>query len=117
MRASELRIGNSVLSKGTNGNPDKWVKINVQPNHIETCKSNPRLFKGIKLTENKLLKLGAIKKDDGEFDLFGYNIFTKCDDPIYFGQQGCCMIDKIKSGIKYVHELQNLCFALTGKEL
>jgi hypothetical protein len=36
---------------------------------------------------------------------------------MWFGQEGCCQKETIKENIKYVHQLQNLWFGLTGEEL
>lgn len=121
MTANELRIGNLFKE----GEIDS-ILYSEQMRKCEVInKNNARSFVYIELltpiplTEDWLLKFGAVRKNDrdGAFDLFGYNIYMKCDNPIFFGQEGCCQTETIRDGIQYVHQLQNLYQALTGEEL
>lgn len=121
MRASELRIGNLVESIGTNGNPDKFVQINIKSYHLQTCERNPELFRPIALTEQWLHKFGFKKdpmnpriyrngieiynSDDGKFRLNEYCEFGQIENP------------EDQNEIKSVHRLQNIFFALIEKEL
>ena len=112
MEAKELRVGNLVYSITHN------VNINVSLIEIDM---NYSTIEGIPLTEEWLVKLGfeetynsqfRLKFDHKEFYEFGYD-FSKVEDKSmegfrYYGRY-------IK--IKYVHQLQNLYFALTGEEL
>lgn len=115
MKANELRIGN-------------YVSVNdliVSVNRIEVGKfwatHNDLLFfqgidtKPIPLTEEWLLKLGFEKK------LIQYNNFycrckwtieVNADEYSVYNQY-----DRYLNTIKYVHQLQNLYFDLTGEEL
>ena len=101
MKASELRIGNYYLSFG------------VDLKQVETLHKDKILidFTPIPLTEEWLLKFG-----------FEYYDTVK---PKGYWLNGVC-IEKIDSmliefkngiGLKHVHQLQNLYFALTNKEL
>lgn len=76
-------------------------------------------LRGIKLTEEWLLKLGFVgKDDDGTF----YHI-----EEILFQIQYLYLKEKkfvhiwdgafTEAPVKYIHQLQNIFFALTGKEL
>jgi hypothetical protein len=118
MKANELRIGNYVQSGrgiytigyiSTDGieavlSEDKTLIIN-----------NSIIFKPIPLTEQWL-------KDFG-FRKVGYNeeendVFTIKDDEVWILWNGHKFIlDQYENEIKYVHQLQNLYFALTGEEL
>ena len=132
MKANELRIGNWINVGGELNqfsiadfcdifdNGDKWFKD---------------LFKPIPLTEEWLLKFGFEEienlhthwKSDKGFFLNGYIIFmekiigviigeksnSKFYDHSYQYRNGIGIIKQIQ----YVHQLQNLYFALTGEEL
>jgi len=67
----------------------------------------------IPLTEEWLLKFGfEIKQGRFGNEYFGkINLYTASDKKIVFCYDGYL------KGIKYVHQLQNLYFALTGNEL
>jgi hypothetical protein len=131
MKANELRIGNYVLipSHSDKSKPlvpciEKRVKgINMfgeldftEPTYPENHLVHTKHCMGIPLTEDWLLKLG--------FELDTYNNFFK--NEIYFNIIDCNTIQLSSCGfgvngfgqeIKYVHQLQNLYFALTGSEL
>lgn len=106
MKVTELRVGNLVKAKHTNGNPNKWVVIKVKPEHIVTCSDNPKWFKPIPLTEKILNKCcnqspgffryknRLIVKRDGEWFDYGSNV-----------------------KLEYLHQFQNFIFATTKKEL
>jgi hypothetical protein len=74
-------------------------------------------FKPIPLTEEWLLKLGLEKIGIWTFSL---NLVGNLDLIYYSGEKGWSIGLKSYSdfsNLKYVHQLQNLYFALTGKEL
>lgn len=117
MQANELRIGNKV---NTFFNIGTILTIELKECIIEfkTGKKDRYTFdelKGIELTEEILLKAGFIVKNK-EWSVAALNIYfsihNKFDDwrftPIW------C---KDYKPIRYVHELQNLYFALTGEEI
>jgi hypothetical protein len=109
MESRELRIGNYYDNNGQ--------VMQVTPNTIEEVWIAERNWcKPIPLTEECLMKFGFEKSDEWYF-LDRYCASFDTDYPLWFGQQGCCQYDAIKVGIKYVHQLQNLYFALTQKEL
>jgi hypothetical protein len=114
MKANELRIGNYVCRK-----PHKvWIPFTVKDGEINekfasTC--NP-----IPLTEEWLLKFG-FEENEGIFKIWldcpnerTYLLHSPNDEYIEIcrGGQVCC-----RPMIYYVHQLQNLYFALTGEEL
>lgn len=106
MKANELRIGNFVnlISDGHENEPDtfQWGI-----DDYEFYSDRMSFIKPIPLTEEWLLKLGFGK--DGESPK---RIKLDCD----FG-----VVEIWVNGrnplVKYVHQLQNLYFALTGEEL
>ena len=110
MKASELRIGN-------------FVQLNINITQVDVIDYNQIIatefglielnyIKPIALTEEWLLKFGFEKDRNGyflgilSFSITKNNKFMICinDSPI----QTIC---------NYVHQLQNLYFALTGEEL
>ena len=121
MKANELRIGNWVSNyKDTPTQILEWTGN-------EAYLTEGRKAYGIKtsspipLTEEWLIKFGATQD---QFDLeafclssltFDYYIIknTMLDGSIYW------MIDELRGDtcIQYVHQFQNLYFALTGEEL
>lgn len=106
MKANELRIGN-------------WVEIIQPKNGIYTTVEQSTFstniedsFKPIILTEEWLLNFGFIKKD--HVHIMYYYADTQSQWKIKF-KNGVFTRDK--TTISYIHQLQNLYFSLTGKEL
>jgi hypothetical protein len=113
MKANELRIGNFYE---IDQYPDDRIIIQIEDGiDIDLC--NKLNASPIPLTEEWLLKFGFVKvKDD---------IFRLLEDDIII-----CTVSKIGSDefeyeqlkvrgiyVQFVHQLQNLYFALTGEEL
>ena len=109
MKANELRIGNLVTFNG------KQIIVSWEDvQFIMTSDFEKEYHKPIPLTEEWLLKFGFEVDENLWFtiNLIGYSI--ERDDDISW--------DFLKSedfivNIKYVHQLQNLYFALVGEEL
>jgi hypothetical protein len=114
MEARELRIGNLVRAKS----PEKteWVESHkisaytlysmVYPRATDFVKPD---IEPIQLSEEWLLKFGFCKFKN-------YNDFSK-GGIIIHGRKRGFVLRKSVPDIKYVHQLQNLYFALTGEEL
>ena len=102
MKASELRIGNWVMYNS---------KIQVNENKIRECVDHPDRFTPITLTEEWLIKFGFeysdLNGDSGLWKIPPFQIYGKYNQFIY----------DYRLDINYVHQLQNLYFALTGQEL
>lgn len=122
MTASELRIGNLVYKMVLNVNSGKYEfpVTEVDYHIIHDVLHNKGTYNAIPLTEEWLLKFGFKKK--GEWMCIDFN--PRMGIRFYNGNSAECDItqdDKyiaFKAGhIKYVHQLQNLYFALTGTEL
>lgn len=124
MKANELRVGNlvsyheniSVVHGITD--PDYGNGIHIHYEH--TCIGcDEKLIEPIPLTEELLLKFGFEEYGDihDNFmykDWIWYSLHAKCID-IRKGELQPWTL--IPLSIKYVHQLQNLYFALTGDEL
>lgn len=120
MEATELRIGNIIHhpQKGGSG----YVYVNHRTINDISSTNNEVGYKPIPLTEEWLVKFGFKKYkklhsyldphlpspfyEKNDFSLFkydfGFRFFTDLEKEVY---------------IKYIHQLQNLYFALTGEEL
>ena len=136
IQANELRIGNYVYLY----NPEAWqeyinevctvvgMDLNITKKEKEIWKSsfgslvleskNKKQFnqfseyaKSIPLTEEWLLKFGFLKYK-GDNKVFWLNDFEFKNDLKWIFWRG-----NILKNIKHVHQLQNLYFALTNKEL
>jgi len=118
MDAFELRIGNFVYLS----DKDKVWQI-LDGFEIDKCDENP-FSEPIPLTEEWLFRFGFEDwgKQNGDWVYGLYNVIdgtshfivNKADETFYplIDNNLCCWSD-----FKYVHQLQNLYFALTGNEL
>ena len=116
MEAKELRIGNWVKDKDGR----QPIKIDLGDFcYIE--RQGVEDYEPISLTEEWLLKFGVnelLNQDVYRVNYTCYHKGTNCFNyclGYYHDDQG--YIDNIFKDIKHVHQLQNLYFALTGKEL
>lgn len=117
MKAEELRIGNLVNKSLRSGNGQTITdKIG--------CQDIVRIFEGIghfnyepvPLTEGWLLKFG-FKLQGKDFTIGELNDLNNRELRLFESSElNICYIDYLHP-IKSVHALQNLYFALTGKEL
>lgn len=108
---NELRIGNHIEFLKPNG---KWLLKVITPHSFPEIMSEPENYRPIPLTEEVLLKCGF------EFDEYGYThfdtrtLFNKytVDGVLHF------LIGNVSlDNMKYLHQLQNLYYHLTQKEL
>lgn len=113
IKPEELRIGNCVVG---DGDAKKRLVI-VGFDELEYA----HLFSPIPLTEEWLLKFGFKKEDEYNFikELrLGYKLRVEAVEGLYSVRiNSGDSIGYINSRIKHVHQLQNLYFALTGKEI
>jgi len=125
MKAKDLRIGNLLHTL-----EDKLTSVTeiITAKDLETiyfwCYNyNESQCKPIELTEEWLIKFGLVSlcvtnevkwlfTFGGDFDCY-FNVFGRNEISIEQYSEGCLELEHIK----YVHQLQNLYFALTGKEL
>jgi len=106
MEAKELMIGNLVKKGQVEMIANNCIWIHDLPYFFDEIEPIP-------LTEEWLVKFGfEIKQGRFGNEYFGkINLYTASDKKIVF-----CYDDCLK-GINYVHQLQNLYFALIGEEL
>lgn len=110
MKPEELRIGNVIETQDLG----PWHETIVTPQTMELMYLAPETYRGIPLTEEWLVRMGFkerhIYEEVSEWNLGPYRIQTNVEFYIWMG---------IGDGVelKYVHQLQNLYFALTGQEL
>ena len=115
MKASELRIENYIKMFEEDGFID--IKLNLNDICNVECAIDNR-FKPIPLTEEWLIKFGFEKLN---VDIIRYEksnlivewLFERWTGRLYDDFETSIQITEIK----YVHQLQNLYFALTQKEL
>ena len=132
LTAADLRVGNIVgrgyMNPTPNGLKKEHEPCQIYSIGIERVIVNSKLnskglikmgydnIKPITLTEEWLLRLGFEKTMSWTFakELIGNNILV-----YYLGEKGVSIGFKNYSDFKceYVHQLQNLYFALTGEEL
>lgn len=113
MKATELRIGNYVYPGEDEFEDNAFV---VDAGDILACRKGTYKYKPIPLTEEWLVKFGF--KQCGEW--FILNGFLHQNIAISIIHRKTTFGDNEEyeiENIKYVHQLQNLYFALTGKEL
>lgn len=123
MKANDLRIGNWLhLYDKQNGEPfysqvtglteNGKIWFVRHPKHND-CAWRPEKIKPIPLTEEWLIKFGFKKWKNGEmFSVKNFIIYWKAKSKCYgYGKS------HLQLKIKYVHQLQNLYFALTDEEL
>ena len=120
MKATELRIGNYYQYAGDNGiiyTQVKEIKHNQFGLLGDFDGTNFEICKPIPLTEEWLVKFGFEKTYDD------FNWYIKGNYCFSFLKELDLIVFKIKiqtvgiCTIKYVHQAQNLYFALTGEEL
>ena len=122
MKANELRIGNWIEVK--NLYTQKWcfeqvkgktlMNMHEMPDH-HLIKENIR---PIHLTEEWFIAMGFKDKQD-RFEKWAYTkkIIADCSIRIVSTNKRTSFFIRQYGHIKYVHEMQNLYFALTGKEI
>jgi len=112
MKANELRVGNYVKGIGHN---ISWLVDGVDTYYIYSSNAWRLLssFEGIPLNENWLEKFGF--KRSGLYNLkdevYIYDEYGLIDTGFEY------RFNYTQIKLKYVHQLQNLYFALTGEEL
>ncbi len=129
MKENELRIGNYIYTTRLNLDHDVFtdndkdyrvVSVSAIDNSVLRDSSgywyDIEYFKPIPLTEEWLLKFGFVKMDEKHnFFIHGYQINFKVDKKMKWVAWCNTVLTNVE--IKYVHQLQNLYFALTNEEL
>lgn len=107
MKAKELRIGNLVEINAPIIN--KVIAVDVY--HISKIKKNKDCCKPIPLTEEWLVNFGFYEREFS-FDKGSFYLTKRIGEKAYLYQE-----TKSPFRVEFVHQLQNLYFALTGEEL
>lgn len=114
MKSNELRLGNLIENLGDIISVEYLDKSLVKGlyHRVDTYNTSVQLkhCKPILLTEDCLIKLG-FRKDKTQISLY-YKDDFEIQLPVYFKYKDCNL-----RKLNYVHELQNLYFALTKNEL
>ena len=105
MKQNELRIGNLI------GIVLPEAETQATADHIKWISEGDNIYKPIPLTEEWLVKFG-FRKSANLYLSIGYFEFI-WQGELFLDIEG----QWLTLGCKYVHSLQNLYFALTGKEL
>jgi hypothetical protein len=128
IKVTELRLGNWVsyrYSMGKTGDgpweQDFIDKQLLRAKDIAYCEEVPSNFNPIPLTAEWLIKFGLEKHDEMRLypniptyiDIINQVTVRKEESKWRFIYQG----SRLLNNLKYVHQLQNLFFALTGEEL
>lgn len=123
MNIQDLRIGNLVLEFGEvtpivqlDRGGKTFYRINDMQVHKQTFLTGGKVcFEPIPLTEEWLLKFGFKNIESNSFYLprfSDYDIVLNENNAFLYREDMALNAD-----IKYVHQLQNLYYALTGEEL
>jgi hypothetical protein len=137
MNAQELRIGNLFNPIDRAGRIHIPVNFpykvfTIEPFKVTACPMDQNFassemmieydivdISSISITKDWLLKFGAIIPHEDTPDIFQIGLFEFVLD-----HEGLCLYDRESlnklfgaANLKYIHQLQNLFFALTGKEL
>jgi hypothetical protein len=119
IEARELRIGNFIHYVQANGNLVDWFVCASDISAIETDNEG---YKPIEINHELFLKFGFVKEKNGWYALKrgskkngNLKIFRIALFYSGYNTKGGCMGGY--NGVKYVHQLQNLYFSLTGQEL
>lgn len=125
MKASELRIGNIIhqfsrIEASNSSDFTKDILVSIEILNKIDCKYSFIGYEPIPLTEEWLVKFGinnvSVTRIKCYQTILGYYNITIEDNIFKFWISDCddC---RFALDIKYVHQLQNLYFALTGEEL
>lgn len=121
MKANELRIGNYIFDNEIVGSITKTCIWNENENIILFDEIEP-----IHLTEEWLIKFGFLKQEYRYLTKYYFylNLLSHGEISFHNTEKGFKIDLGTTTGyhvgttnIKYVHQLQNLYFALTGEEL
>lgn len=112
IKANELRIGNLILLKHSSPYAKDEITVVDDYETFYGIFKHPENYEPILLTEEWLLKFGWKKSD------LNIDTWWKPGWVINKDQEGNFFVSKDeKVVLKYIHQLQNIYFALTGKEL
>src|SRR3990167_4812212 len=104
MKPTDLRVGNIIKTKHSNGNPNGWSAITVNPVHIQTCYDHNDWFKGIPLTEKWLKDFGFTNsKTQDKFYTKDNTVGVSTADDKFRFIQGNFVCQLVLRDLQYVH--------------
>ncbi|MDV3952149.1 hypothetical protein CMT57_09285 [Elizabethkingia anophelis] len=124
MKIKELRIGNYLHDR--NGNLCKVIELREDGIYAHAIRGAITGLpnKPIELTEEWLFKFGFTQDNDSWYFSLDFNpnyetlkIFGLTSGGNFNGMWGIAGMSLLCKKIEYVHQLQNLFYALTGEEL
>lgn len=109
VRKNEIRIGNVIRSDSTT--------ITINSGNISDVINHSERYMPLPVTKEVLIKSGFIKRPNSNFYLL-----NKLEDYYFIFTGRIGILYKVDSGvvgvpIRFIHELQNSLFYLTGKEI
>ena len=113
MNIKEFRIGN-LLQENNTKEIIEVLKLSKDELFLSGNFKREWQAEPIPLTEEWLLKFGLIYNDENYWELVGAHISLEWDG---MKDWDILCMDEWLMSLKYVHQLQNLYFALTGSEL
>jgi len=120
MQASELRIGNSIENEYLNVDlgMEVWIVVKVDYHILyDLVHDESKKYRPIALTEQWLLDFGFEKHvTAASVYVKGNKALSTLDGKFRF-IQGNFVCQLVLAELQYVHQLQNLFYALTGEEL
>lgn len=108
LRIANLLLHNGVIKEISSLHSDNTLRFKEGKNTIGCFKATIEAIKPIPLTEEILLKCGYKLVRENHYGVLGHLIWN-IENRFYCDKNGV--------QIKYVHQLQNLYFALTNEEL
>ena len=112
IRANELRIGNLINKNGKVHYTNIFTIRDIKYLSID----DTDIFEPIEISEEWLSKFGFQKRDRA-YKLKNFGKFLFFDGDPQFYPAGMLNALLPKGNLQFVHQLQNIYFALTGEEL
>jgi hypothetical protein len=118
MEAKNLRIGNIVRSKINGVSKVEQVGSSINSNYVGGRSLDGNYWENsympIEINEQWLIDFGFVNVTDNEYPNYNLGHYTCMRRN---GKTNICNNHGFINELKYVHELQNIFFALTGREL
>lgn len=114
MKVNQLRLGNVIKNCKTTPEKDEVVDIRILAEILDRpCDC----YRPVEVTEQRLVKMGFSKQRKGNTMRYYLDEFYIITDGGLVPKYYITVNEEIQFMIDYVHQLQNLCFFLTGTEI
>ena len=115
MNAKNLRIGNYINVTRAHGRGEKQTSVKkVNLHYLSQLINKSKTITPISITENWLVDFGFVNTNDEEYPNYNLGHYTCM---WRHSKTNFCSSHGFINDLKYVHELQNLYFAVCGREL